>query len=176
MNKEIINSHIDAILEEISEPINHNFDTLEELNDRVDNIENIIEDSSLEYNCLYDISDKLDDVINDVRSLEDDYETLSNIGISHDSKEYIDSNINVLRQEIKRSKEGSKRALQMQIDNLSSVIDGLFNGNIRLPKPQNKLVGVILKLSQNVRNIVRVGLAKLKGINKRMMERANKTS
>ena len=64
----------------------------------------------------------------------------------------------------------------MQIDNLSNIIDGLLNGKIRLVKPQNKLVGVILKLSQNVRNIVRVGLAKLKGINKRMLERANKTS
>ena len=64
MNKEIVRSHVDAILEEISEPINHNFDTLEELNDRVDNIENIIEDSSLEYNCLYDISDKLENVEN----------------------------------------------------------------------------------------------------------------
>ena len=49
--------------------------------------------------------------------------------------------------------------LDAKIDNLSSVIDGLLNGKIRLPKPQNKLVEVIYKLCNKCYNMMRVGLA-----------------
>ena len=194
MNKEIINSHIDAILEEISEPINHNFDTLEELNDRVYNIEQIIENSSLEYNCLYDISDKLDDVMSDIRDLEEDYKArikaLSSIDISHDLNDKILDQVLTLDAKIDNSNDALKLksseldksinnqvlTLDAKIDNLSNVIDGLLNGKIRLIKRHNKLVEVILKLSHKAYNMMRVGLAKIKGINKRLMERSNKTS
>ena len=64
--------------------------------------------------------------------------------------------------------------IDAKIDNLSSVIDGLLNGKIRLPKPQNKLVEVMYKLCNKCYNMARVGLAKVKGINRRMMERKAK--
>ena len=217
MDKEIIKNHVDAILEEISEPINHNFDTLEQLNDRVSSVENIIEDSSLEHGDIYDINDKIETLQNDFEDLDDKVfrciekvenvykidtqidddlvEVLNNIDNKLIKDLYFILNDKILDQGVTRLKQVSELGnniktldakidntndaikdkswsvnkvakLDAKIDNLSNIIDGLLNGKIRLVKPQNKLVEVMYKLCNKCYNMVRVGLAKVKGMNR----------
>ena len=216
MNKEIIKSHVDAIIEEVSEPINHNYDELERLNSRMSEVENIIEDSSLEYNDLYDMNDKIETLQSDFEDLDDKMfkciekvenvysidtqvdddviEVLNQIDNKLIKDLYFILNDKILDQGVTRLKQVSElhneirefshndmeynlnkfNKLNAKIDNLANVIDGLLNGKIRLVKPRNVFTTYILTLSQRVRNIVRVGLAKVKGLNKRMMERKAK--
>ena len=204
MDREQIIKDVQSILNELENPLNHTQDALSDVDDRVSDVERIIEDSSLEHYYLDDMETRLDDMdekifdciekVENVYSIDtqiddDVNEVLNNIDnklikdISFILKDKIlEQGVTRLTQVSQLQKEIRNKSwsvdkvatLDAKIDNLANVIDSLLNGKIRLVKPHNIFSKSIHKLSEKVRNIVRVCLAKVKRLNTRMLSRKAK--